>query len=365
MNAFTWVEVTTAEQAVAQLSAARGGSALLKAGGIDVLDRMKEGLDAPERLIVLRRPTAGSKNTLSEISEIPDSRLPESITRLLPAGNAGEAPQPRDCLRIGALVTLAQIESHPTILRALPALAQAAHAIATPQIRAVATIAGNLLQRPRCWYFRSADFNCRKKGGDECFALDGENEYHSIFDNRTCAAVHPSGAAVALLVLDAIVEIQTASGTRQQRLSAFFASASQQGGDVKRENRLEPGEVITHLYIPLPSADERSVYLKSKQKQSFDWPLCEVAIAVRRAPSGAGALVQAARIVLGGVAPVPWRAKAAEAALLRLSKLDIESVRAVGQAASDGARPLAKNGYKVPLCQGVVAQAVMQILSNA
>lgn len=364
MNAFTWVEVATAEQAVAQLTATRGGTALLKAGGVDVLDRMKEGLDAPDRLIVLRRPSANAKSTLAEISELKAGSVPESITRLLPAGNAGEAPQPRDCLRIGALVTLAQIESHPTIQRLLPALSQAAHAIATPQIRALATLGGNLLQRPRCWYFRSADFNCRKKGGDECFALDGENEYHSIFDNRTCAAVHPSGAAVALLVLDAIVEIQTASGTRQQRLSAFFVSPSQQGGDVKRENRLEPGEVLTHIYVPLPLPDERSLYLKTKQKQSFDWPLAEVAIAIRRAPAGSASLVQSARIVLGGVAPVPWRAKAAEAALLRLSKLDSDGVRAVGQAASEGARPLAKNAYKVPLCQGAVAQAVMQILSN-
>ena len=363
MNAFTWVEVTSAEQAVAQLTSARGGKAMLKAGGVDVLDRMKEGLDAPDRLVVLRRPAATSTSALSEIREIKAAMLPESITRLLPAGNAGEAPQARDCLRIGALVTLAQIENHPLIQRALPALSQAAHAIATPQIRALATLGGNLLQRPRCWYFRSLDFRCRKKGGDECFALDGENEHHSIFDNRTCAAVHPSGAAVALLVLDAVVEIQTATGTRQQRLSAFFVSSSQQGGDVTRENRLEPGEVLTHVYIPLPSADQRSLYIKIKQKQSFDWPLCEVAVSVQRASSGAGTLVQAARIVLGGVAPVPWRAKAAEAALLRLTKLDADGARAVGKAASDGARPLAKNGYKVPLCQGAVAQAVMQILS--
>ena len=361
MNAFTWVEVATPEQAVAQLSAARGGTALLKAGGVDVLDRMKEGLDAPDRLVVLRR---APKSSLAEIAEIKAASLPESITRLLPAGNAGEAPKPRDCLRIGTLVTLSQLESNLTVQRALPALSQAAHGVATPQIRALATVGGNLLQRPRCWYFRSADFHCRKKGGDECFALDGENEHHAIFDNRTCAAVHPSGTAVALSVLDPILEIQTANGMRQQRLSAFFVSASQQGGDVRRENRLEPGEVLTHIYIPLPQADERNLYMKVKQKQSFDWPLAEVAIAIRRAPAGSSTLLSSARIVLGSVGPVPWRAKAAEAALLRLGRVDADGVRSVGQAAGEGARALAKNGYKLPLCQGLVAQAVMQILSS-
>ncbi len=361
MNSFTWVEVSTAEQAAAQLGAARGGPSLLKAGGVDVLDRLKEGLEAPQRLVVLRRTP---KSSLSEIGELAAASLPESITRLLPAGNAGEAPQPRDCLRLGALVTLAQLAEHPVVVRALPALAQAAAHIATPQVRALATLGGNLLQRPRCWYFRSTDFTCRKKGGEECFALDGENEHHAIFDNRPCAAVHPSGTAVALSVLDAIVEIQTASGTRQQRLSAFFVSPAAQGGDVRRENRLEPGEVITHIYIPIPAADERNTYLKIKQKQSFDWPLVEVAVAVKLA-AGAGLPVSAARIVLGSVAPVPWRAKAAEAALLRLGQLGPDQLREVGRAASDGARPLAKNAHKVALCQGAVQQAVFQVLQPA
>lgn len=360
MNSFTWVDVSTAEQAVAQLAAARGGPALLKAGGVDVLDRLKEGLDSPARLVVLRR-TPGS--TLCEISEVAAAAVPEGAVRLLPAGDAGDAPKARDCVRLGALVTLAQIEGHALISRALPAVATAAGHIATPQIRALATVGGNLLQRPRCWYFRSADFACRKKGGDECFALEGENEHHSIFENRLCAAVHPSGLAAALVALDAIAEIQTAGGLRYVRLSAFFIAPSAPGGDVRRENRLEAGEVMTHIYIPRPGAGERSVYLKAKQKQSFDWPLAEVAIAVRLG-AGGGLPVQAARIVLGGVAPIPWRCKAAESALSRLDKLTVEGVRAVGQAASEGARPLAKNGYKVALCQGLVAQAVMALLQE-
>ena len=234
-----------------------------------------------------------------------------------------------------------------------------AHGAATPQIRQVATLGGNLLQRPRCWYFRSSEFACRKKGGQECFAIDGENEYHAIFDNRTCAAVHPSATATALVALDAIVEVLGKNGARCQRLSALLVAPSQPGGDVRRENRLEPDEVLTHVYVPLPGKDERNIYQKVKQKQSFDWPLAEVAIAVRMG----GPLVASAKVVLGAVAPVPWRAKAAEAALLRTSRADADSLRPVGRAATEGATALAKNQYKVALCQGLVQTALFELLN--
>jgi CO/xanthine dehydrogenase FAD-binding subunit len=253
MNSFLYVDVNTPEQAVAQLGMERGGAALLKAGGIDVLDRLKEGIDAPARLINLRR-IDGKTAGIGEIAEVKAAALPEGVLKLLPTSEPGKPPEPRDCLRMGALATLSQIAAHPQVGRALPAVKQAAHGIATPQIRQVATIGGNLLQRPRCWYFRSHDFTCRKKGGDECFALDGENEFHSIFDNRVCAAVHPSGMATALVALDAVVEILGKGGPRHQRLSALLVAPSQPGGDVKRENRLGDGEVLTQVYIPLPGA---------------------------------------------------------------------------------------------------------------
>ncbi len=357
MNPFIWIDVYTPEQAVAQLAMQRGGPALLKAGGIDVLDRLKEGLDAPQRLINLRRAES-AQSGMGEITEVKAAALPAEVVALLPSLKPGVAPEPRDCLRIGALVSLRQLAEHTQIGRALPALSDAAHGVATPQIRQVATLGGNLLQRPRCWYFRSHDFVCRKKGGEECFALDGENDFHAIFDNRPCAAVHPSATATALLALDAVVEVRSQKGTRYQRIGALLVAPSQPGGDVHRENRLSSDELLTSVYVPVPGPDERNIYQKVKQKQSFDWPLAEVAISIRRGSP----LVSAAKIVLGAVAPIPWRAKSAEAALLALRQVDAESLRKVGQAAVEGATPLRKNHYKVALCQGLLQLAAFELL---
>ncbi len=358
MNTFTWIEAKTPEQVVAELQSARGGPVAVKAGGVDLLDRLKEGLEAPERLINVRRLSARG---MTEIAERKKEALPEGVAKLLPSDTAGAEPPPRDCLVLGANATLAQLAGHPLINQHLPALAAAAGGAATPQIRQVATLGGNLMQRPRCWYFRSVEHPCLKKGGTVCFAQDGENDFHAIFDNRGCSAVHPSAAAVALVALEAIVALLGPTGERFARLSALLVSPNQPGGDVKRENRIDPGELITAVYVPTPRAGERNLYLKVKQKQSFDWPLCDVAIAVR---TGAGKPVEAARVVLGAVAPIPWRAKAAEAALMQLSRVDAASVRQVGQAAVQGATPLGKNSYKVPLCAGLVARAAFELLGG-
>lgn len=359
MNAFTWIEAKTAEQAVAELSSERGGPALLKAGGVDVLDRLKEGLETPERLVNISRLGAGMREIL--VTEA--KSVPPLVTKLLPSDKPGGEPTPRDCLKVGALATLAQVASHPQITQLLPALSAAASGAATPQVRQLATVGGNLMQRPRCWYFRSAEYQCLKKGGGECFAREGENDFHSIFDNRVCSAVHPSALATALWALDAVVLITGPQGERSARLSALLVSASQPGGDVRRENKLAPDEIITALYVPMPKANERNVYLKLKQKQSFDWPLVEVAVAVRMSQKP-GALFEAARVVLGSVAPTPWRAKAAEAALLKLQSGDAAALLPVGQAAVEGATPMQKNGYKVAIAQALVQRAVAELLAN-
>lgn len=362
MNGFRLIDVYSAEDAAALLAAGGGspGTTLLKAGGVDVLDRMKEGLEAPERLINLRRITTGG---MHEAREVKATALPPEVTRLLPGSQDGSDPVPRDCLRIGALTTLAVLTTMPIVNTRLPALGRAARGVATPQIRAMATVGGNLLQRPRCWYFRSAAFHCLKKGGDECFAQTGENEHHALFENKPCAAVLASGLATPLLALDAILEIQTAKGLRYQRIGAFFTSpggAAGHAGDVTRENRLTSGEVLTNVWIPLPRAGEVNLYSKVKQKQSFDWPLGEVAIAGLRQ----GSAIIGGKIVLGAVAPVPWRAREAETLLAKLTTLDLESLRAVGRAAMVGAKPLAKNEYKIALCQGLVAETLAELLTG-
>lgn len=356
----TWIEPRTLEQAVKEISTTRIGSILIKAGGTDVQDRLKEGLDQPERLLNLRR-LVDKQRGLGDIVEIAADKVPDGVVRLLPAENSGNAPEPRSCLRLGTLVTLAQIESSAALAAKVPALVAAAHGAATPQVRAAATLGGNLMQRPRCWYFRSSEYRCAKKGGSECFAQNGENDFHAIFDNQPCAAVHPSATATALVALDAIVTFLSAEGERFARLSSFLVGPRQPGGDIKKENRLDDDEVLMQIYVPVPRADERNHYIKVKQKQSFDWPLAEVAVNVRRGPGGK---VQAAKIILGSVAPTPHRAKAAEAELLKLGKVDEASLKIVGEAALYGAMPLARNGYKVPLVSGLVQRALHEVLSG-
>lgn len=337
MNPFTWIEVRTAAQAVAELAQPRGGAAMLKAGGLDLLDRMKEGLDQPARLINLRRL---NDHGMAEVRELADP--------------------PR--LHIGALVTLARIAEDPLVRKHAPALAQAMAGAATPQVRQVATLGGNLLQRPRCWYLRSALHPCKKKGGKICFAQEGENELHALFDNAACAAVHPSSAATALVALDAGLEVLGAGGLRRMPIAELALSPGQPGFGFTRDHRLGPSEVLTGVQVPLTGA--RSVYRKVKQKQSFDWPLCEVAVSIQTGQAGQpGKGVTAARIVLGAVAPVPWRAKAAEAELLK-SGADAAGLRRVAQAAARGARPLQHNGYKVALCVTLVERALTAALSG-
>jgi xanthine dehydrogenase YagS FAD-binding subunit len=254
-------------------------------------------------------------------------------------------------LRIGPLVTLATLADHPLVRQRYVALGDAALRAATPHIRNMATIGGNLLQRPRCWYFRNEQFHCLRKGGDRCFAQDGENEYHAIFDNKVCAIVHPSAAACALTAFGAKLKIESRRGTREAALEDFFVRPEQ---DVTREHSLAPDEILTEIRVPAPSANARSAYMKIAQKESFDWPLAEVAVVLDQR----GGVVNRASIVLGAAAPIPWRAKAAEAALTGKS-LNEETARRAAKAAVDGATPLSDNGYKLPIFEVAVRRTIL------
>jgi xanthine dehydrogenase YagS FAD-binding subunit len=317
MNRFEWVNATTVDQA---LGAATEGSSF-KAGGVDLLDLMKDGIASPARLVNIRN--IGGLDSVSEDEK---------------------------GLRIGPLVTLTQIEEHPAIQKQYAALSQAAARIATPQIRNMATVGGNLVQRPRCWYFRSEDFHCRKRGGTHCFAQDGENEYHAIFDNRVCAIIHPSGMAVPLVALNARVEITSKKGKRELALEEFFTSPVH---DVRRENILEPGELITAIIVP--ATDARNAYYKLGEKESFDWPIADVAVALAMQ----GSRCSKASIVLGGAAPYPYRAQAAEA---RLNNTEITegAARAAAEAAMANAMPLEKNAYKVSIFEAIIRRTILR-----
>ncbi len=321
MKSFERIQPKDWQDAVAALEAARKAkvSTEPKASGNDLVDRLKERTAAPDRVVDLRR-LAGHRTI----------------------------QQRHETVSIGALVTLTEIAE--ALRSEFPALAEACGEAATPQIRNAATIAGNLCQRPRCWYFRSADFQCLKKGGSECFAQEGENVYHAVFGNRTCAIVHPSAAGVALMAYGATVETLSPSGPRSLPIEEFFVRPET---DIAVENALRPSELILEVVVPRMTG-LRSAYRKLKQKQAFDWPLADVAVAWRNGAGGA----RNVRIVLGSAAPVPFRAKAAEA-LVEGKKIDASLAAAAGAAAVEGATPLAQNAYKIPILSAMVRRTLL------
>jgi len=215
----------------------------------------------------------------------------------------------------------------------------------------MATVGGNLLQRPRCWYFRSDQFHCLRKGGDRCFAQDGENEYHAIFDNNVCAIVHPSAAACALTALGAKVEVKGKNGTREIALDDLFVRPET---DITREHVLKANELLTEIRVPAPSDATRSAYTKVGQKESFDWPLAEVAVVLERRAG----VVSRASIVLGAAAPAPWRANAAEKRLAG-KPLNEQIALEAAAAAMKGATPLSGNAYKIPIFEAVVRRTIL------
>lgn len=298
---------------------------VVKAGGIDLLDLMKEGLLQPRRIVNLR-----AAPELDRVVEQNDGSV-----------------------RIGSMVTLAILASHPTIVQRYTALAEVAGNSASPQIRNVATLGGNLLQRPRCWYFRSAHHHCARKGGEVCFAFGGDNRYHAIFDHDGCAIVHPSTSATALVALGASVELIQLDGSRRLvPLEEFFLLPAT---DITRENDLKPGEILSAVVLPKQSPGAKSVHLKQGEKDSFDWPVADVAVLLDRDAAG---ICTKASIVLGSAAPVPHRAKAAEA-ILTGKPIQEPIARAAAQSAIAGAAPLTKNAYKLPIFETLVRRAIL------
>jgi xanthine dehydrogenase YagS FAD-binding subunit len=219
-------------------------------------------------------------------------------------------------------------------------------------VRNKATLGGNLMQRPRCWYFRSTDFDCRKKGSsDECHALEGENQYHAIVNNKSCAMVHPSSTAVPLLAMEAEVELTSKAGKRTVAMRDFYVAPEV---DLERETAVKPGELITAIRVPSPAAGTRSAYQKYGEKESFDWPLADAGVVLEMD----GKTCRKAAIVLGVAAPTPIHAADAEAAL-RGKVIDESTAREAGRLAVANATPLSQNGYKVQLFQTAVYRTIL------
>jgi xanthine dehydrogenase YagS FAD-binding subunit len=269
---------------------------------------------------------------------------------------------PKSGLKIGALATLSQVADNPDIQNHYPVLADAAGSVGSLQIRNIGTVGGNLCQRPRCWYFRNEHVNCLKKGGDTCFSAadDAENKYHAIFGGGPCHIVHPSDLAPALVALGASVNVMShTTGDRSIPIDKFYLLPSQ--GGLYQEHVLTPDEIVTSITVPPSVFAKQSIYLKFREKESFDWSLVSVAMAVQ-ATTG---IVETARIVFGGVAQIPWRVPAAEDALRGHALSNRSAVEQAAKIAVAGAVPLSQNGYKVRLAQTLVQRAAMALSSGA
>lgn len=329
MNRFSIVRLATlteTSQRVTEDPKARK----IRAGGIDLLDLMKEGLESPSELV-----------ELSSIAGEEGAKM-----RGLVATDTG--------WRIGALVTLAQLAEMADLPPGYRAVQQAASVAATPGIRNAATVGGNLLQRPRCWYYRHVDLKCLKKGGDMCYAQTGDHRYHAILGGGPSWIVHPSSLASPLLALGATVEIWDGkSATRTIAIGELFSLPTK---NPTTEHTLAPGEIVLAVHLPKIGGDQRSAYATAKEKQSQDWPLAEATV---RATIAGGKLTDVA-VALGHVAPIPWDAPEAAKALEGQAPSPALFEQAA-KAAVAKAKPLTGNAYKVPLVQGLVRQALHEL----
>ena len=324
MQTFEWIDATSVEQAVELLGdRSSNGLVMAKAGGIDLLDLMKEGILAPARLVNLKTIPGLDQITMRASGE----------------------------LEIGALTTLAAINHDPQIREHYPALSEAAGHAATPQVRNAGTMGGNLLQKPRCWYFRNGTFHRDEiVRGDPAFS--GENQYHAIFDNGNTSMVHASTPATALAAYDAAVELVGEHGRKRTvPIADFFLPPDFNTG---RVTVIEPGEVLTHVVLPAWPQGTKSAYHKQTERDSYDWPICDVAVVLEMQ----GDTVRAAAIAMGWVAPTPRRASESEQILAGKS-LTEDRAREAARAAVAGSTPLSKNAYKVPILEAVVRRTIL------
>ena len=325
MKTFANVNARDVKQAVLLSQQARkdGHAVAFAGGGSDLLGMVKERIVTPDVLVHLR----GMKG-LDQIKKHGDS------------------------VEIGGQVTLDTLSRHPLIRSQYAVLAQAAETVATPQIRNVGTLAGNVCQRPWCWYYRNG-FPCFKAGGNTCFSIAGENQFHAIFGGGPSFIVHPSDTAPALVALNATFKIAGPSGDRTVAAADFFVLPKQ---NAAQENVLKDDEVLASVHLPAPLHGTRSGYLKIMDREAWTHAVVSAAVVLEMDHD----VCRSARIVLGGVAPMPWHVPDAER-LLAGQKITPELVARVAEAAVAGANPLAKNAYKVPLTKNTVKRMVTEL----
>jgi xanthine dehydrogenase YagS FAD-binding subunit len=327
MRAFEYVSPHTRSQAVSLLGASWGSTEVL-AGGTDLLALMKDNVITTRRLV--------------NIKDIADLR--------------GVSSTPQG-LRVGALTTLAELGDDQNVKADYPALSEALLEAASPQIRNMATIGGNLCQRPRCWYFRNGfGLLPKDESGKELIAA-GENRYHAILGNQGAAKfVSPSTVAPILIAYGATIRLEGAKGKRELPLEKFFV-IPKSGNE--REHDLRPNEIVTEIVIP-PAQGVKAAHYEVRQKEAFDWPVAVAAAALKMK----GSDLESARIVLGYVAPVPWPSPEAERALVG-KPVNKDAAQRAAEAALEKASPLSHNAYKVKLAKVAVTRAILKASGGA
>ena len=321
LSNFAYVCTGSIREAVKQLTS---DGARLHAGGTDLLGCLRDNVFDAEKVVSISR-----LNALRGIRETPEGGL-----------------------RIGALTTITEVAESPFVRHRYHALARAASEVASPQLRNQGTIGGNICQKPRCWYYRG-EFHCLRKGGDRCYAVGGENQFHCIFGGDMCYIVHPSDTAPALVALEAVARIVGQRGTRKVPIEHFHILPSQ---DFQQETVLDPDEIVSEIVLPPAPSGLRSAYRKVRARRSWDFALAGVALALRFN----GSTVKKARVVFSGVAPVPWRSREVEETITG-RRLDANVAASAGEAAIRAAEPMEKNAYKIPLLRAVVAEELHAI----
>ena len=323
MFPFTFTTATDEKSALA----AGGSGARYIAGGTTLVDLMRVTVERPDAVV--------------DINALPYRNVD------LDGAN----------LRIGSLVRMSELAADPRVRREFPVIAQALELSASAQLRNMASIGGNLMQRPRCLYFRDVSANCNRRApGTGCSAVGGLNRTHAILGTSDqCVATHPSDLAVALVALDAVVLTRDATGDRRIPIAGFFR---QPGSTPDREHDLRPGELIVAVEVPTGPEMRRSGYLKVRDRQSYEYALTSAAVAL----DVDGGTVRSARVAVGGVATVPWRLPAVEQAMIGRPATPQLWHEAASRAA-DGAKPLSDNGFKVALVQRVVERQLSAVAS--
>jgi len=329
MKTFANKNPQTLEQAVSLVQQARkdGQTASVVGGGSDLLGMVKEFIVKPDVLVNLK--------TIKGLDQV------------APAAGG---------LNIGGLITLDTLARHPSIRKQYTVLAEAAETVATPQIRNVGTLAGNVCQRPWCWYFRNG-FPCLKNGGDKCFSIVGDNRFHAIFGGGPSYIVHPSDTAPALVALDAKFRIVGPSGERVVPAADFFVLPQQ---DATKENVLADEEVLAGVQLAPAHPGRRSTYNKVLDREAWTHAIVSVAVVLDMDNE----ICRRARLVLGGVAPIPWRLPNVER-LLTGQRITPELAAKAGEAAIVGAQKLSKNAYKLPMTKALVRRTVLALATRA